>query len=108
MSRLIAAATRGAPPRGVIAVIVIGVIGSLASGVLARNPGATGNDAAFADEKPLPGSKAAALGNGGSARGPNGAIPATGPHGEADSLWEGGWARALRAGTGARLPSARG
>jgi hypothetical protein len=97
----------GAPPRGAIFVIVIGLVGCLAASVLARDPGATGNDVAFNSEAPLRDSAPASLAPGGRTQLINGWVSATDPNEENDRLFKVEISLNAHAGPGYRVTQIR-
>src|SRR3954453_612522 len=88
MRRLYRRLSDGAPPKAALVVIAIGLLGALASSVLARDPGAVGNDVAFNSEAPLRDSPPAALGPGGRAQLVDGFVSSTDPNESGDRLFK--------------------
>jgi hypothetical protein len=107
MRRLLDRLSDGAPPRGALVIIVIGVLGCLASGVLARDPGAVGNDVTFNSEAPLRDSAPVALGPGGRAQLVSGYVSSTDPNDLGDRLFKVEISLNAAAGAGYRVAAIR-
>jgi hypothetical protein len=107
MRRLLDRLAEGAPPRGALVVIAIGLFGCVAAAVLARDPGATGNDVAFNSEAPLRNSPPQELAPGGRAQLVDGWVSATDPNEEDDRLFKIEISLNARAGAGYRISNIR-
>jgi hypothetical protein len=100
MRRLYAMVKDGAPPRGALIVIAIGLIGCVATG-------AVGNDVAFNSLAPLRDSAAAALGPGGRTQLINGFVSSTDPNDQGDRLFKAEVSLNARAGAGYKVNEIR-
>jgi hypothetical protein len=107
MRRLFDRLADGAPPRGALMIIVIGLLGTLAAAVLARDPGAVGNNVSFNSEAPLRDSPPAPLGPGGRAQLVNGFVSSTDPNDLGDRLFKVEISLAAKAAPGFKISTIR-
>jgi hypothetical protein len=95
------------PPRGAIAVVVVGLLITGAAVLLSRNPGQSGEDVPYVTETKFPESATMTLGSGGNAKIVDVAISTTAANDEGDRLFRIEASLRTRAGDGARIASVR-
>jgi hypothetical protein len=88
MRRIYQLLSNGAPPRGALIVIAVGLLVCVVTAAVARDPGAVGNDVTLSAAAPLRDSPIAPLGPGGRAQLLNGFVSSTDPNDLGDRLFK--------------------
>jgi hypothetical protein len=95
------------PPRGAIAVVVAGLLVTVAAVLLSRNPGQSGTEVEYQAQSRFPESRTVVLGHGGNAKIVDGLLSNTAPNEEGDRLFTIEVSLRARAGAGAKIDSVR-
>ena len=95
------------PPRGAVAVVVVGLLVTVAAVLLSRNPGQAGADVPYQTQTKFPESPTVAFGPGGNTQIVDGMISATAPNEVSDRLFTIETSLRAKAPAGAKIDSVR-
>jgi hypothetical protein len=95
------------PPRGAVAVVILGLVVTVAAVLLSRNPGEAGAEISYASQNDFPQSKTAKFGRGGNTQIVDGKISTTAPNDVGDRLFVIETSLRANAGNGAKVTEVR-